>query len=74
MELHEALFSALGYLFDLPYETKVQNKSDKPFFGYLGDQPMIPLYERMAIEVTNTYKGVKSFTNAMWPSGNLGFW
>lgn len=73
-ELDNTLFRQLEELFDLPTETKVQNTSDKPYFGYIGQHPLIPLHESMGIDDATTHKGVESFTNLMWPTGNDHFW
>ncbi|KAF9604834.1 hypothetical protein IFM89_010509 [Coptis chinensis] len=72
-ELHKALFSSLEELFDLPLQTKLQNRSSKPFHGYVGQYPMIPLYESMGIEDAPTLEIAENFTNMMWPEGNANF-
>ncbi|RVW28960.1 putative 2-oxoglutarate-dependent dioxygenase AOP1.2 [Vitis vinifera] len=72
-ELDNTTFCQLEELFDLPTETKVKNTSDKPYFGYIGQHPLIPLHESMGIEDATTLKGVESFTNIMWPAGNDHF-
>ncbi|KAM7483696.1 hypothetical protein LguiB_008279 [Lonicera macranthoides] len=73
VELNNTIFRALKELFDLPTEIKVQNKSSKPLYGYVGQIPFIPLYESMGIDFANTLEGIQSFTNVMWPNGNDGF-
>ncbi|KAK2984903.1 hypothetical protein RJ640_008668 [Escallonia rubra] len=73
VDLHNAVFHALEELFDLPTETKVQNKSKKPLYGYVGQIPFIPLYESMGIDDSNTPEGIQNFTKVMWPSGNESF-
>lgn len=73
-ELDNKIFCQMEELFDLPTETKVQNTSDKPYFGYIGQQPLIPLHESMGIGDATTLKGVENFTNLMWPAGNDRFW
>ncbi|XP_059644765.1 probable 2-oxoglutarate-dependent dioxygenase AOP1 [Cornus florida] len=72
-ELHDAVFRSLEQLFDLPTATKVQNKSSKPLYGYVGQIPIIPLYESLGIDYPNTPQGIQSFTNVMWPHGNDAF-
>ncbi|KAK6124908.1 hypothetical protein DH2020_041352 [Rehmannia glutinosa] len=37
-------------LFDLPLQNKLRNRSDKPYQGYIGQYPMVPLYESLGIE------------------------
>ncbi|XP_023729455.1 probable 2-oxoglutarate-dependent dioxygenase AOP1 [Lactuca sativa] len=73
LNLNNAVFQALQDLFDLPIETKVQNKSTKPLYGYVGQIPFIPLYESMGFDYSNTLDGVRSFTDVMWPHGNEAF-
>ncbi|CAL5401291.1 unnamed protein product [Camellia sinensis] len=73
LELDEAIFSELEELFDLPTETKVQNTSDVPYFGYVGQLPDIPLYESMGISDPQTLQGTQTFTKLMWPAGNDKF-
>jgi len=73
IELHNEIFVALQDLFDLPTQTKVQNKSNIPLYGYVGQIPLVPLYESMGIGYANTQEGVQNFTNLMWPLGNDHF-
>ncbi|KAI3727208.1 hypothetical protein L1987_67019 [Smallanthus sonchifolius] len=72
-ELNDAVFKGLQDLFDLPIEVKVQNKSAKPLYGYVGQIPFIPLYESLGFDYSNTPDGVKSFVDVMWPNGNEAF-
>ncbi|KAF3650905.1 putative gibberellin 3-beta-dioxygenase 3-like [Capsicum annuum] len=72
-KIHDDVFQALKELFDLPTQKKVQNKSSKPLYGYVGQIPFIPLYESMGIDNANTLEGIQNFTNFMWPSGNNPF-
>ncbi|KAL2243420.1 probable 2-oxoglutarate-dependent dioxygenase AOP1 [Sesamum indicum] len=71
--IHTGVFEALEELFDIPTERKVQNKSAKPLYGYVGQIPLIPLYESMGIDNANTLEGIQSFAKVMWPNGNDGF-
>ncbi|XVE52009.1 hypothetical protein DITRI_Ditri02bG0085900 [Diplodiscus trichospermus] len=71
-QLHDGVFRSLRQLFDLPTENKVQNTSDKPYFGYF-KHPSIPLSESMGIDNPTTLEGTRSFTNLMWPNGNQIF-
>ncbi|KAL5824949.1 hypothetical protein ACOSQ3_021012 [Xanthoceras sorbifolium] len=75
LELHDAMFSAVEKLFDLPLEIKKKNTSEKPYFGYVGrHQPFIPaLYEGMGIDFANTLEGAQNFSSIMWPHGNDSF-
>lgn len=72
-ELHDAIFLATQELFDLPTEVKVLNTSDTPSHGYVGQIPVIPLYEGLGIEDATTTHGVERFTKLMWPSGKDSF-
>ena len=73
-QLHSFIFKAADDLFDLPIETKVQNINEKPYHGYVGQMPIVPLHEALGIDYATTLQGVQSFTNLMWPQGNPSFW
>ncbi|GMY14087.1 probable 2-oxoglutarate-dependent dioxygenase AOP1 [Fagus crenata] len=71
LDLHNSIFQALKDVFDLPTEVKMKNISDKPYFGYVGEQPgLAALRQGMGIDDANTLQGAQSFTNLMWPAGN----
>ncbi|XP_061365053.1 probable 2-oxoglutarate-dependent dioxygenase AOP1 [Gastrolobium bilobum] len=72
-DLLKAMFAAIKELFDLPLQTKQLNVSEKPYHGYFGQHPMVPLFERMTIEDANVYEKVDSMTNTWWPKGNPSF-
>ncbi|KAH1240484.1 putative 2-oxoglutarate-dependent dioxygenase AOP1.2 [Glycine soja] len=63
LELRKAIFAALQELFDLPLQTKILNVSKKPYHGYVGQYPMVPLFESMGIDDANVYENVESMTN-----------
>ncbi|KAL5758098.1 hypothetical protein ACOSP7_020709 [Xanthoceras sorbifolium] len=73
VEIRKGIFSALEELFDLPLETKLRNNSKKPFHGYVGQYPQVPLYESMGVDDANIMENVKSLTNSFWPQGNQTF-
>ncbi|XP_031272065.1 probable 2-oxoglutarate-dependent dioxygenase AOP1.2 [Pistacia vera] len=73
VELWKSIFGALEALFDLPLQTKLRNLSKRPFHGYVGQYPQVPLYESMGIDDVNIIKKVKSMTNILWPKGNESF-
>ncbi|XP_061344060.1 probable 2-oxoglutarate-dependent dioxygenase AOP1 [Gastrolobium bilobum] len=73
LDLLKAMFAAIKELFDLPLQTKRLNVSEKPELGYLGQHPIVPLYERMGIDDANVYEKVDSMTNTWWPKGNPSF-
>lgn len=72
-EFRTSLFGSLDQLFDLPLEKKLKSISDKPFHGYIGNSPTMPLYESMAIPDAPIPGEVENFTNFIWPQGNLEF-
>ncbi|MED6161086.1 hypothetical protein PIB30_057483 [Stylosanthes scabra] len=73
LEIYKALFPSLEELFDLPLETKQLNASKKPYHGYVGQYPMVPLYESMGIDDANVLEEVEAMTNIFWPNGNPNF-
>ncbi|XP_047166516.1 probable 2-oxoglutarate-dependent dioxygenase AOP1.2 [Vigna umbellata] len=73
LDLRKALFGSLQELFDLPLQTKILNVSKKPYHGYVGQYPMVPLFESMGIDDAVVHEKVESTTNIMWPNGNPSF-
>ncbi|KAK0595174.1 hypothetical protein LWI29_004264 [Acer saccharum] len=73
VEIRKGIFSALEELFNLPLETKLRNLSKKPFHGYVGQHPRMPLYESLGIDDANIIENVNSLTNNLWPHGNQSF-
>ncbi|KAJ1429094.1 Oxoglutarate/iron-dependent dioxygenase [Sesbania bispinosa] len=73
LDLRKAIFGALEELFDLPLQTKLLNVSKKPYHGYVGQYPMVPLYESMGIDDANVTDKVESMANILWPDGNPSF-
>ncbi|KAJ0006678.1 hypothetical protein Pint_30628 [Pistacia integerrima] len=73
VELRKSIFGALEALFDLPLQTKLRNLSKKPFHGYVGQYPQVPLYESMGIDDANIIEKVESMTNNLWPEGKESF-
>ncbi|XP_014516224.1 probable 2-oxoglutarate-dependent dioxygenase AOP1 [Vigna radiata var. radiata] len=73
LDLRKALFGSIQELFDLPLETKMLNVSKKPYHGYVGQYPMVPLFESMGIDDAIVHEKVESMTNIMWPNGNPSF-
>ena len=74
VELRNSMLGAIEELFDLPLQTKLRNVSKKPFHGYIGQHPMVPLYESMAVDDADISDKVESQTNILWPQGNPSFW
>ncbi|CAM8977834.1 unnamed protein product [Rhodiola kirilowii] len=73
VELQKAIFGSLEQLFDLPLQTKMKNSSKKPYHGYAGQYPQVPLYESMGIDGANILEKTESFTEVLWPEGNPSF-
>ncbi|KAJ4968178.1 hypothetical protein NE237_014879 [Protea cynaroides] len=73
VELHNAVFNSVEELFDLPMKTKIKNTSDKPYFGFNGKTPLLPLMESLGIDDAPVLEKTQSFTNLMWPNGNSEF-
>ncbi|XP_008228619.1 PREDICTED: probable 2-oxoglutarate-dependent dioxygenase AOP1 [Prunus mume] len=71
--IRKSIFPSIEELFDLPLQTKLQNVSKKPYHGYVGQYPMVPLYESMGVDGANVYEQVQSLTNTLWPRGNPSF-
>ncbi|XP_057773030.1 probable 2-oxoglutarate-dependent dioxygenase AOP1 isoform X2 [Salvia miltiorrhiza] len=73
VDLRESVLDGLKQLFDLPLEVKLCNKSERPYHGYTGQVPTLPLYESLGIEDVASPHQIHSFTNLMWPQGNPSF-
>ncbi|GFZ04112.1 2-oxoglutarate (2OG) and Fe(II)-dependent oxygenase superfamily protein [Actinidia rufa] len=73
LDLRKALFGALEELFDLPLQTKLRNASKKPFHGYVGLYPMVPLFESMGIDDAPVPEKAKAFSQLLWPEENPNF-
>ncbi|KAM3308123.1 hypothetical protein P3S67_009867 [Capsicum chacoense] len=50
LHLRNSIFEFSQEVFNLPLKTKVRNVSTKPFYGYVGHFPKVPLYESMGID------------------------
>ncbi|KAK9232137.1 hypothetical protein WN943_022380 [Citrus x changshan-huyou] len=72
-EFRSEVFGALKNLFDLPTETKMKNKYERPLTGYVGQIPKLPLHESMGIDNATSLEAAQSFTKIMWPQGNDSF-
>ncbi|KAK6787474.1 hypothetical protein RDI58_015999 [Solanum bulbocastanum] len=73
IHLRKSIFESLQELFDLPLQTKLKNISKKPFHGYVGQYPQVPLYESMGIDDANIPHKAEKFTQTLWPQGNPTF-
>ncbi|PWA53653.1 2-oxoglutarate (2OG) and Fe(II)-dependent oxygenase superfamily protein [Artemisia annua] len=72
-KLQDSVFRAAEELFDLPTETKIKNIVEKPYHGYVGQMPIVPLHEGLGIDYATDLEGAQSFTDIMWPDGNQSF-
>lgn len=73
-EFRNEIFGALKELFDLPTETKMKNRYEKPLNGYVGQIPKLPLHESMGIDNATSLQATQNFAKLMWPKGNDSFW
>ncbi|KAL1195295.1 putative 2-oxoglutarate-dependent dioxygenase AOP1.2 [Cardamine amara subsp. amara] len=73
LDLLDQVFGSLIDLFDLPTQTKMKNKYDKPLNGYVGQIPALPLHESLGIDNATSLEATRSFTGLMWPQGNEHF-
>ncbi|KAF8011704.1 hypothetical protein BT93_J2090 [Corymbia citriodora subsp. variegata] len=73
IELQKSLLGSVEELFDLPLQTKLRNVSRKPYHGYVGQYPMVPLYESMGIDDADVYEKVDGLTTTLWPEGHPNF-
>ncbi|KAL1221979.1 Deoxypodophyllotoxin synthase [Cardamine amara subsp. amara] len=72
-ELDDSVFAAAEELFDLPTETKKKNINEKPYHGYVGQMPVIPLHEGLGIDYVTNKEDAHRFSRLMWPQGNDPF-
>ncbi|KAI3437248.1 Fe2OG dioxygenase domain-containing protein [Psidium guajava] len=73
VELQRSMLGSVQELFDLPLQTKLLNVSKKPYHGYVGQYPMVPLYESMGIDDADVYEKVDGLTTTLWTEGNPNF-
>ncbi|KAK3410997.1 probable 2-oxoglutarate-dependent dioxygenase AOP1 [Eucalyptus grandis] len=73
VELQKSMLGSVQELFDLPLQTKLRNVSRKPYHGYVGQYPMVPLYESIGIDDADIYEKVDGLTTTLWPEGNMNF-
>lgn len=74
MHLRTQTFSMISQVFQLPSEIKKKNFNPKPYHGYAGQLPVVPLYESLGIEDASNYDSLKGFTQHLWPHGHQQFW
>ncbi|KAL3721059.1 hypothetical protein ACJRO7_005820 [Eucalyptus globulus] len=72
-EMQASMLGLVREVFDLPLQTKLRNVSSKPLHGYVGQYPMVPLYESIGIEDADVYERVDGLTTTLWPEGHPSF-
>lgn len=75
LHLQKSLIHAIQQLFDLPLQTKLRNTYDnnKHYQGYIGQHPLVPLYESLGIQDALSPGKIDTFANLLWPQGNPTF-
>ncbi|XP_058740060.1 probable 2-oxoglutarate-dependent dioxygenase AOP1 [Vicia villosa] len=73
LHLRKAMFDAIQELFDLPLEIKTLDACKMNHQGYVGQTPVIPLFESLGIDHANIFQRVDTITNTWWPQGNPSF-
>ncbi|WCJ39670.1 2-oxoglutarate (2OG) and Fe(II)-dependent oxygenase superfamily protein [Euphorbia peplus] len=72
-DIQKSMNDAMEEIFELPIEIKKLNVSELPFHGYIGSSSKSPLYESIGIFYPDNSDKLQSFTNLMWPQGNINF-
>lgn len=67
-----ALHEEIKEIFNFPLELKISKSST--MFGYLGQNPALPLYERWTIQDVLSRGVAKKFVHLFWPNGNPIVW
>ncbi|WMV08039.1 hypothetical protein MTR67_001424 [Solanum verrucosum] len=62
------LLEEIKEIFNFPLEFKMSKSST--MFGYLGQNPTLPLYERLTIQDVLSHGVAKQFAHLFWPDGN----
>ncbi|KAL6124095.1 hypothetical protein ACLB2K_076610 [Fragaria x ananassa] len=73
-ELTDDIFDQSKDLFQVPLENKVKNTREEPYRGYIGQNPLIPLFEGLAIDNVTSPQETQKFRDLMWPNGKTKFW
>ncbi|KAJ8525907.1 hypothetical protein K7X08_002705 [Anisodus acutangulus] len=71
----EAIFEISKEIFEFPVGTKLKTKSKTPnLHGYLGQFPLLPLYESLGIFDVFKPESVESISKVFWPDGHPNFY
>ncbi|KAI5427989.1 hypothetical protein KIW84_033122 [Lathyrus oleraceus] len=73
LDLCKAMFGSIQEFFDLPIEIKTLDVCKMNHQGYVGQSPVIPLFESIGIDHANIFERVKTITDIWWPQGNPNF-
>ncbi|KAL1551453.1 putative 2-oxoglutarate-dependent dioxygenase AOP1 [Salvia divinorum] len=73
LPLLKSVIDETKQLFDLPLPIKLRNRSNKPYHGYVGQYPMVPLYESLGIPDALSPGKIQGFADLMWAQGNPSF-
>ncbi|XP_060190485.1 probable 2-oxoglutarate-dependent dioxygenase AOP1 [Lycium barbarum] len=68
----KVLHEEMKEIFNLPLELKMSISST--MFGYLGQHPTLPLYERLTIQDVLSPGVAEKFANLFLPNGKPTFW
>ncbi|PIN09641.1 Iron/ascorbate family oxidoreductase [Handroanthus impetiginosus] len=71
--LRKSTLDEIKQVFDLPLQIKLRNRSDKPYHGYVGQYPLVPLYESLGIEDALSPGKIEGFARLLWSEGNPSF-
>ncbi|OWM82291.1 hypothetical protein CDL15_Pgr001865 [Punica granatum] len=72
-DLQKKMIGSLQEVFELSLEIKQRNISRRPFHGYMGQMPQLPLYESMGIDDANVHEKVDEVVSTLWPQGHPTF-
>ena len=72
-QLMDNIFGQSRDLFEVPLENKVKNTSEEPYRGYIGPNPLMPLYEGMAIDNVTCPQETQKFRDLMCHQGKPKF-
>ncbi|XP_021806798.1 probable inactive 2-oxoglutarate-dependent dioxygenase AOP2 [Prunus avium] len=72
-QLVDKIFGQTKDLFEVPIENKIKNTSEEPYRGYIGPNPLMSLYEGLAIDNVTSPQETHKFRQLMWPDGKNNF-
>ncbi|XP_054804203.1 2-oxoglutarate-dependent dioxygenase AOP2-like [Prosopis cineraria] len=69
-KVDDSIYASSRQLFDLSTQAKMQETSEKPAHGYVGQVPGAPLFESHAVDNPLSQQDCQKFARILWPSGN----